>query len=41
MENVDDIFKQMESQLATAESSGLVPRIVQQKEDVVYIKNAP
>ena len=40
MENVDDIFKKMNAELNKAEA-GLAPRIVQQKEDVVYIKNAP
>ena len=42
MEDVNDIFKQMNSKLASAghsEASELEPRIVAQKEDVIYIKN--
>ena len=41
MENVDDIFKKMSAEMNEVEASILAPRIVQQKEDVVYIKNAP
>ena len=37
MENMDDIFKQINKEMA--EGEGPEPRIVQHKEDVVYIKN--
>ena len=44
MESLDDIMKQMQRDLSldvTKEvvDDGLVPRVTQQKEDVVYIKN--
>eukprot|EP00354_Favella_ehrenbergii_P012032 CAMPEP_0170458734 /NCGR_PEP_ID=MMETSP0123-20130129/5620_1 /TAXON_ID=182087 /ORGANISM="Favella ehrenbergii, Strain Fehren 1" /LENGTH=92 /DNA_ID=CAMNT_0010723011 /DNA_START=75 /DNA_END=353 /DNA_ORIENTATION=+ len=44
MESMDDIMKQMKKDLATKvgeqdQESGLLPRVVTQKEDVVYIKN--
>ena len=41
MEDVDDIFRKLNKQMAAASDpeEGLAPRIVQQKEDVVYIKN--
>ena len=43
MENIDDIFKQMNQDLAAKADNQstdvLQPRVVSQKEDVVYIKN--
>lgn len=42
MENMDDIFKQINKDMAGQAGSddhGLKPRVVQHKEDVVYIKN--
>ena len=47
MENIDDIFKQMErvdlaKQVVEDELSELLePRIVSQKEDIIYVKNPP
>lgn len=39
MENVSDIFSKLNQQISGASGEGLAPRIVSQKEDVVYIKN--
>jgi len=44
MEALDDIFKQMNQSLsgqAKDLDKSLEPRVVSQKEDVVYIKNPP
>ena len=42
MESVDDIFKQLNKEIAAkadTADAGLQPRVVSQKEDIVYIKN--
>ena len=44
MESLDDIMKQINKSMATKVSSKtqeLEPRVVQQKEDLLYIKNHP
>lgn len=44
MESLDDIMKQINKSMATEVSSKtqeLEPRVVQQKEDLLYIKNPP
>lgn len=41
MEDINDIFKKLNQRIASdqKEGSGLTPRVVSQKEDVIYIKN--
>ena len=39
MEHVNDLFAQMNREMGAIEGSGLAPRVVSQKEDVIYIKN--